>query len=140
MNDYINYNAIQPHPTTINPIANQTQKHLCETAHLHMYSFINTSTVTSQIPSMFTECQHADNCSYTLSQIAAAMASTAAFFMCQDDESLCGSKYDSKSIKSKHTIINAYIHRMDHNTSRRICRMIKEAFWKLKEILEERSH
>jgi hypothetical protein len=66
------------------------------------------------------------------------VASTAAFFMLHDNGSLHGSKYGSNNIKSEHTHINAYIHKMDNNAFRRRYRMSKEAFWSLLETLEDR--
>jgi len=61
------------------------------------------------------------------------VASTAAFFMLQDNGSLHGSKYGSKNIKRERTDIDAYIHKMDNNAFRRRYRMSKRYFgycWK----------
>ena len=55
------------------------------------------------------EHQQNNHHSYIISQIAAAVASTAAFFMFQEDGCLLGTKYSSKNIKRECSDINGYI-------------------------------
>jgi len=87
---------------------------------------------------MLSEHEHATHKAHILGQISAAIASTAAFFMFQDDGRLHGSRLGTHNIRRERRDMEEYIANMDDKAFRRRYRMNKEAFWRFLEIIEDK--